>query len=114
MQDSYWKISTNTKSQRKCEKILNQVLAKLNSPDLEVKYKTDCESRKFSGSFNVIFNCASKEELMFAIIRRGQLIGFDWELNGSIEIQTAAYSQRLSVSGIDMAEWHIDIPQEWR
>tara|TARA_R110002049_G_scaffold255582_3_gene431136 strand:- start:3778 stop:3927 length:150 start_codon:yes stop_codon:yes gene_type:complete len=49
---------------------------------------------------------------MFEIIRYGQLIGFDWKLNGRIEIQTATYSLRSSISGIDMAEWQIDIPDE--
>tara|TARA_R110002096_G_scaffold434307_1_gene655442 strand:+ start:343 stop:534 length:192 start_codon:yes stop_codon:yes gene_type:complete len=57
-------------------------------------------------------NCSSREKLMFEIIRYGQLIGFDWKLNGRIEIQTATYSLRSSISGIDMAEWQIDIPDE--
>ena len=114
MQDSFWKISTNTKTEDKCRKVLNRVLAKLNCSNLEVEYEAHWDSKEFSGSFNLSFDCSSKEELMFEIIRCGQIIGYDWELNGSIESQTAAYSRRSSISGVDMAEWHIDIPDEWR
>jgi hypothetical protein len=114
MQDSFWKISTNTKTEDKCRKVLNQVLTKLDCSDLNVKYEPHWESKDFSGSFNLTFDYDSKEQLMFEVIRCGQLIGYDWELNGSIENQTAAYSRRSSISGVDMAEWHIDIPDEWR
>lgn len=114
MQNSFWKISTNTKSEDKCRKILKQVLTKLGCSDLEVKYESHWDTKEYSGSFNLSFDCYSKEELMFIIIKCGQLIGYHWELNGSIETQTAAYSRRSSISGVDMAEWHIDIPDEWR
>ena len=114
MQESFWKISTNTRTEDKCRKIMKQVLTKLNCSEIEVNYESHWDTKEYSGSFNLMFDCNSKEELMFMIIRYGQLIGYDWELNGSIETQTAAYSRRCSISGVDMAEWYIDIPDEWR
>ena len=114
MQESFWRISTNAKTSDKCRKILKQVLTKLNCSDIEVNYESHWDTKEYSGSFNLMFDCNSKEELMFLIIRYGQLIGYDWELSGSIESQTAAYSRRSSISGVHMAEWHIDIPDKWR
>ena len=114
MQKSYWKILTNTKTESKCRRILKQVLKRLDSSELDVKYESHWDTKEFSGSFNLSFECESKEELMFQIIKHGQLIGYDWQLNGLIESQTAAYSHKSSIPGVDMAEWHIDIPDEWR
>lgn len=114
MQNLFWKISTNAKTVDKCRKILNQVLTKLNCSNLEVNYEAHWNTKEYSGSFNLVFDCDSREELMFVLIQFGQLIGYDWELNGSIESQTAAYSRRSKISGVEMAEWHIDIPDEWR
>ena len=73
MQESFWKISTNTKTEDKCRKILKQVLTKLNCSETEVNYEPHWETKEYSGSFNLMFDCNSKEELMFTIIKCGQL-----------------------------------------
>lgn len=114
MQKSFWKISTNTRTKEKCQKILKQIITKLGHLATEVEFEQHWDSKEYSGNFAVLFDCSTKEELMFELIKSGQLIGYQWELSGSIENQTAAYSHESSVSGVKMAEWHVDIPDYWR
>ncbi|UII20513.1 hypothetical protein [Fulvivirga ligni] len=113
MEESFWRVWTNAKSEVKCRGILNQILMKLNQPDLEVKYEAHWESKRWIGNFTLLINCNSKEELMFEVIRRSQLIGYNWHLTGSIESQSSATSMESSVSGVEMAEWQVDIPSKW-
>ncbi|WP_420401329.1 hypothetical protein [Flagellimonas sp.] len=114
MHRSFWKISTNTNTKDKSQKILKQVIVELGRLATEVEFEKHWDTQKYSGSFTLLFDCNTKEELMFELIKTGQLIGYHWELNGSIESQTAAYSQKSSISGVEMAEWHIDIPDNLR
>ena len=114
MQESHWEISTDTKTEAKCRKVLARVLTKLGYPDLEVKYEPYWKTKEYSGRFSLILDCSSKEELMFELIRLGQLIGYYWELYGSIETQTDACSRKSSISGVIMMQWAVDIPDEWR
>ena len=85
----------------------------MNQPAIEVTYEPHWDTKEFSGSFQLRSNSSSKEELMFELILLGQQIGYDWQLNGSIDRQTSAHSTRFMVSGIVFAEWHVDIPDEW-
>lgn len=114
MHKTFWKISTNTKIKEKCQKILKQVIAKLGRLPTDVEFEPHWDTKEYSVSFTLLFDRNTKEELIFELIKSGQLIGYYWELNGSIESQTAAYSRESSISGIDMAEWHVDIPESWR
>nr|AKN36386.1 hypothetical protein [Vibrio tasmaniensis]AKN37151.1 hypothetical protein [Vibrio genomosp. F6] len=103
-----WKIFTSASSPAKADKILNNVVAKL---------EVDCKERSVAPyhkggyvcSFSIEANSEPWLDTAYSTIQLGQVVGRSWILTGSIEEEVDLWSSESCVSGVDNIHIYVGI-----